>query len=89
MRLRLPKLDGPAKAQLWGLAFSFAIALHFANQMGLSLAIYIIGVAASWAAWEAFASRRIVTTVQIGLLSGLAIPWGGFLLAYGLEALRP
>lgn len=89
MRLQLPKLDGPAKAQLWGLAFSFAIALHFANQMGLSLALYLVGAAASWAAWEFYASRRFVTTVPIGLASGLAIPWGGFLLAYALEALRP
>lgn len=87
--MKLPKLDGPAKAQLWGLAFSFALALLACDRMGLSLAIYAVGCGLSWAAWEFAGARRFPANVPVGLVSGLLIPWGGFLLTYGLHALRP
>jgi len=93
--MRLPKLTAYAKAQAFGMAVSFAIALHFANQLGLGLAVYVIGAAASWLAFEFTLGRHEPShlcdakTLTRALAIGLALPWGGFLLAFGLNALRP
>ena len=89
IRVKLPTLDAAAKAQLWGLAFSFALALFVANRMQLGLGLFVIGCGAAWAAWEFLGARRIATSVPVALISGLAIPWGGFLLAFALATLRP
>ena len=93
--IKLPQLTAYAKAQAWGMAVSFAIALHFANQLNLGLAVYVIGVAASWLAFEFTLGRREPShlsdakTLTRALAIGLLLPWFGFLLAYALNALRP
>ncbi|GAM96529.1 hypothetical protein U91I_00148 [alpha proteobacterium U9-1i] len=93
--MKLPSLTAYAKAQAFGMAVSFAIALHYANQMGLGLAIYVIGAAACWLAFEFIQGRREPShlsdakTLTRAMAIGLALPWGGFLLAYLLNALRP
>lgn len=58
----------------------------------LGLATYAIGVAATWVVWEFFWGRKLALgahAVRAGLVSGLAIPWGGVLLAWALATLRP
>jgi hypothetical protein len=90
---RRPVLDAAAKAQLWGLAVSGALSLllvYRSTTMGLGP--YVIGAGVTWAIWEFFWGRKLALgphAVRAALLSGLAIPWGGVLLACALAALRP
>jgi hypothetical protein len=93
--VKLPKLTAYAKAQLWGMAVGFALALHFANQMGLGLGVFAIGALATWLAFEFTLGPREpshktnVGTMVRAIAIGFALPWGGFLLAYALHTMRP
>lgn len=97
MRLPNPrKLPATAQAQFWGLAFSFALALHFTNQLGYSIYAFILGFLLAWAAWEMSFGLKVAAklgsdtrSVAIALAIGLALPWFGFLLAYALDTFRP
>lgn len=91
----LRQLPATAKAQAWGLAASFALALWVSDKMGLSLSAYFLGFLGTWVAWEMLfgltLSARLgqgMRAVVISLLLGLVIPWGGFAFAYALYALR-
>jgi hypothetical protein len=90
---RRPVLDAAAKAQLWGLLVSGALSLllvYRSETMGLGL--YAIGIALTWTIWEYFWGRKLALgphAVRAALISGLAIPWGGVLLAWALATLRP
>lgn len=90
---RRPVLDAAAKAQLWGLLVSGALTLLLVeHSQALGLPTYAVGVALTWVIWEFFWGRKLALSphaVRVGLLSGLAIPWGGVLLAWALAALRP
>ena len=58
--------------------------------MGLNL--YVIGFAATWLGWEFLFGRSFALgrhAVIAALLSGLAIPWGGVLLAWTVATIRP
>ena len=92
----LRKLPATAKAQFWGLALSFALGLHFTNQLGYSIYAFILGFLLAWAAWEMTFGLKLAATlnsdtrsVVIALAIGLALPWFGLLLAYALYAFRP
>ena len=89
---RRPVLDGPAKAQLWGLLVSAAISFYLTYKMEFSLGAYAIGAGLTWIVWEWLWGRKLAATKHAtlaALLSGLAIPWGGFALAFALVNLRP
>ncbi len=93
--MKLPKLTAYAKAQAWGMAVGFALALHTANQMALGLGVFMVGVFASWVAFEFTlgphepAQKRDAGTMFRAIAIGFALPWGGVLLAYALHAMRP
>jgi hypothetical protein len=90
--LKLPLLDAAAKAQLWGLLVSVGLSVLLLRRMELGLREYAIGAGLVWVIWELAAGSRLARgmhAVPAALLSGLAIPWGGFLLAWALAALRP
>ena len=93
MKFRLPYLTPVAKAQLWGMLVGFALAWLAIDKMALSYRIFFIGFAAAWVASEFYLSRRLTgsdaKSVAIGVITGFAFPWVGFLLAFVLNALRP
>jgi|CXWL01.1.fsa_nt_gi hypothetical protein len=76
-----------AKAQAFGLALGFALALHVRNVTGLSLGLFAFGAAGAWLAWEmllgprAPSARSDMAALSYGLLSGFAFPWVGLGLA--------
>lgn len=91
----LRQLPATAKAQAWGLAVSFALALWLTDRLQLSLAAYFLGFLLTWMVWELTVGLKLAArlgqdqrAVIVSLALGLAIPWGGFLLAYALNALR-
>ena len=93
MKLRLPHLTPVAKGQLWGMLVGFALAWLAIDRMELSYSIFFIGFAAAWVASEFYLARRLTGTdaksVVIAVITGLAFPWAGWLLAFALNALRP
>jgi hypothetical protein len=93
VKFRLPHLTPVAKAQLWGMLVGFALAWLAIDRMALSYRIFFIGFAAAWVASEFYLSRRLTgsdaKSVVVGVLTGFAFPWMGFLLAFVLNALRP
>lgn len=89
---RRPVLDAAAKAQLWGLLVSAALSFWLTYRLELGLGLYVVGAGLTWVVWEFLWGRQLAAgpnAVLAGLLSGLAIPWGGFALAWGMENLRP
>ena len=89
---RRPLLDAPAKAQLWGLVVSSALAFLVLRHTRYELSVVLVGAGLTWAAWEMLAGLKLAATRYAplaALLSGLAIPWGGMALAWALIALRP
>lgn len=93
--LKLPRLNAFAKAQLWGMAVGFALALLATDKLGYALALFLIGWLLAWVASEYFFAKRMpserkdAAAIMIGIASGFATPWGGFLLAALMQALRP
>jgi hypothetical protein len=93
--MRLPQLNAFAKAQLWGMAVGFALAMLATDRMGYGLGLFFVGFLGSWAAWEYFFARRAPSerrdapAMAIGIGTGFIIPWGGFLLAALAASLRP
>ncbi len=90
--MKLPHLDAAAKAQLWGLLVSASLSFLLLRRMELGIREYAIGAGLVWVIWELAAGGRLARTkhaVAAALISGLAIPWGGFALAWALTALRP
>ncbi len=87
MRVKPQIFTAFAKAQAFGIAFGFALALHVRNQTGLSLGLFVIGASAAWLAWEmllgphAPSARSDTAALSYGLLSGFAFPWIGLGLA--------
>jgi hypothetical protein len=92
-KLRLPHLTPVAKGQLWGMAVGFALALLACERLGISYAIFIIGMLAAWVASERYLAPRLIgsdgKTVALAVVSGFAFPWIGFAAAWLLQALRP
>lgn len=90
---RRPVLDAAAKAQLWGLLVSGTLSfLLVSHADALGIGPYAVGVAVTWAIWEFVWGRKLALgprAVPAGLISGLAIPWGGVLLAWALATVRP
>jgi hypothetical protein len=68
-------------------------ALLATERMGLSYRLFFIGAAAAWVASEFYLARRLTgadaKTLTIAVFSGIAFPWIGWLLAFGLQLLRP
>ncbi len=93
MKFRLPHLTPVAKAQLWGMGVGLGTALLAVEHMTLSYRIFFIGAAAAWVASEFYLARRLTgsdtKSIIIGIASGISFPWVGWLLAFGLDALRP
>jgi len=93
--VKLPKLNAFAKAQLWGMAVGFALALLATERLGYGIRLYLVGFLISWVAWEfmfgprAPSQRSDPRAIAVGIATGFAIPWGGFLLAFVAHALRP
>ncbi|MBX3429910.1 MAG: hypothetical protein KF779_10035 [Hyphomonadaceae bacterium] len=93
MKLRLPHLTPVAKGQLWGMGVGLGTALLAVEHMALSYRIFFVGFGAAWVASEFYLARRLIgtdaKTLTIAVLSGISFPWVGWLLAFGLNALRP
>lgn len=93
MKLRLPHLTPVAKGQLWGMGVGLGTALLAVEHTQVGYRIFFVGAAAAWVASEYFLARRLVgadaKTLTLAVLSGIAIPWTGFLIAYGLNAIAP
>ena len=93
--MRLPKLNAFAKAQAWGLALGFAIALHSANQLHYGLGVFVVATAAAWLGWEmllgktAPSARTDLHALAYGVGTGLAFPSLGFALAALVAWARP
>ncbi len=93
--MKLPKLNAFAKAQLWGMAVGFALALLATDKLGYGLGLFVVGWLGSWLALEYFfaarmpSQRKDIAAMAIGIASGFATPWGGFLFAALMHALRP
>jgi hypothetical protein len=93
--VKLPNLNAFAKAQLWGMAVGFALALLATDRLGYGLGLFVVGWLASWLALEFFTAARMpserkdAAALIIGISSGFATPWGGFLFAALMHALRP
>jgi hypothetical protein len=91
----LRQLPATAKAQAWGLLVSFALALSASDHLGLSLPAYFLGFLGTWVAWEMLFGLKLgarlgndTRSIALCILLGLIIPWGGFVFAYALYALR-
>lgn len=91
----LRKLPATAKAQAWGLAVSFALALLATDKLGYSIAAFFLGFLLTWVGWEMVYGLKLAArlgadmrSIVICIALGLAIPWGGFLFAYALNELR-
>lgn len=93
--MRLPKLNAFAKAQLWGMAVGFALAMLATDKLGYGLPLFFIGWVLSWFAWEYFfarsapSERRDLKAMLYGIVTGFIVPWGGFLLAALAAMARP
>jgi hypothetical protein len=93
--MRLPKLNAFAKAQLWGMAVGFALALLATDKLGLGLPLFFVGWLGAWVGWEYFfarhapSERRDVQAMAYGIASGFILPWFGFALAAVFALLRP
>ncbi len=91
-KLRLPHLTPVAKGQLWGMAVGFALALLACERMGLSYAIFVIGMLIAWVLSERHLAPRLLgsdgQTLALAVGSGFAFPWVGFFAAWLLNALR-
>lgn len=91
--MKLPYLTPVAKAQLWGMGVGMGTALLAVASTGLDYRIFFIGFAAAWVGSEFYLVHRLTgadaKTLTIAVLSGIAFPWVGFLLAFVLNALRP
>ena len=93
--MKLPRLNAFAKAQLWGMAVGFALALLATDKLGYGLGLFVVGWALTWVASEYFfakqmpSERKDIAAMAIGIATGFATPWGGFLLAALMNALRP
>lgn len=93
--MRLPQLNAFAKAQLWGMAVGFALALWTTDKLGLGLPLFFIGWLGAWVAYEYFLGRTAPShrsdarAVMIGIGSGFIIPWFGLALAALTALLRP
>lgn len=89
---RRPVLDGPAKAQAFGLIVSACLVFLVLRHVRYDLRVVLVGAGLAWAAWESFFGLKLAATrhaALAGLASGLAIPWGGMALAWLLVVLRP
>jgi hypothetical protein len=96
--MRLPQLTASAKAQAWGMAVGFALALLATYRLGFGLAPFFLGWLGAWIGWEltlglriaaANAHRTDVSALAYALIAGFAFPWAGFALAALLNYLRP
>ena len=93
--MRLPKLNAFAKAQLWGMAVGFALAMLATDKSGFGLPLFFFGWLAAWAAWEWFfaksapSERKDLPAMAYGIASGMVLPWVGFLLAALVAMARP
>jgi hypothetical protein len=85
--MKFPQLNAFAKAQAWGLAVGFALALWTADKLSYSVGIFILGTAAAWIGWEFFLGPRApshrtdIPAMVYGITSGFVLPWAGFGLA--------
>lgn len=91
--MRLPHLSPTAKAQLWGLIVGGATAFYATYKLGLSLGLFVVGAAAAWAAGEALFGKRLIGTsdakaITLAVVSGLAFPWLGFVVALLIQMAR-
>lgn len=95
MKFALPKLNAFAKAQLWGMALGFALALWSTDKLGLGLPLFFLGWLGAWVAWEflfgrtAPSERKDMPAIIYGIVSGFILPWFGLALAAGFAYLRP
>lgn len=84
-----------AKAQAFGLAAGFALALWTANHLGYGLNVFLIGTGAAWLGWEFFfgksapSARSDMRALAYALLTGFAFPWIGCALAALVDMARP
>jgi len=79
-----PRFTAFAKAQAFGLAVGFALALLATDKLGYGVYLFLIATAGAWLAWEftlgsrAPSHRSDAAALSYGLLTGFAFPWIGF-----------
>lgn len=92
---RRPIFTPFAKAQAFGLAVGFALALWAADRLSLSPRGFALAALAAWVAWEfllgprAPSARSDARALSYALLSGFAFPWVGLALVALIAAIRP
>ncbi len=92
--MKLPHLSPTAKAQLWGMCVGGATAYYALARLDYGIGLFLVGWAASWVLGERLFGARLVGkadtgAVALGVVSGLAFPWVGFLFSALLELMRP
>jgi hypothetical protein len=92
--IKLPQLSPTAKAQLWGMCVGGSTALLATYRLGFGLGLFLVGWAAAWVLGERLFGARLVGkadtgAITLGVVSGLAFPWIGFLFAGLFVLLRP
>ena len=92
---RRPIFTPFAKAQAFGLAVGFALALWTADKLNLGLGLFLIGTGAAWVGWEflfgraAPSARSDTRALSYALATGFVFPWIGFALAALAALARP
>lgn len=87
--MKSPAFTAFAKAQAFGLALGFALALHTLLQVKLDLRLFLVASGGAWLAWEYFLGPRAPShradtpALAYALITGFAFPWVGL----GLTAL--
>jgi len=77
------------------MAVGFALALLATDGLGYGLGLFVVGWLGCWLASEYFFARHMPSerkdgaAMAIGIITGFATPWGGFLFAALMHALRP
>jgi hypothetical protein len=95
MKFALPKLNAFAKAQAWGMALGFALALLSVDKLGFGLPLFFVGWLAAWVGWEFFfarsapSERKDMPAMVYGIVSGFILPWFGLALSALFATLRP
>jgi hypothetical protein len=92
--VKLPVLSPTAKAQLWGMAVGFALALYVTYRLGLGLPLFFVGWIGAWIGGEMLFGARLIgrsdaKAIALALASGFAFPWFGLAVAALGEYLRP
>lgn len=92
--MKLPHLSPTAIAQLWGMCVGGATAYYALVRLNYGTGLFLVGWAAAWVLGERLFGARLVGkadagAIALGVASGLAFPWIGFLFAALVQMMRP